>query len=30
VEVDGVAIDGQTAIPLADDGKTHAIRIVLG
>ncbi|HSC26135.1 MAG TPA: glucoamylase family protein [Vicinamibacterales bacterium] len=30
VEVDGVAVDGEGSILLADDGQTHAIRIVLG
>ena len=30
VEVDGVAVDGEGSILLADDGHTHAIRIVLG
>ena len=30
VEVDGVPLDGQASIPLADDRKTHRVRIVLG
>ncbi|PYM38253.1 MAG: phosphorylase, partial [Candidatus Rokuibacteriota bacterium] len=30
VEVDGVSHDGQASIPLADDQKSHRIRIVLG
>jgi len=30
VEVDGVSYDGQASIPLADDQKSHRIRIVLG
>ncbi len=30
VEVDGVPLDGQAGIPLADDQKTHRVRIVLG
>jgi cyclic beta-1,2-glucan synthetase len=30
VEVDGVLYDGQASIPLADDQKSHRIRIVLG
>ncbi len=30
VEVDGVSLDGDLGIRLADDGKTHRVRIVLG
>ena len=30
VEVDGVALGGDFAIALADDGNTHRVRIVLG
>ena len=30
VEVDGAPLDSQMSIPLADDGKTHRVRIVLG
>ena len=31
VELDGQALaDGGVAIPLADDGATHRIRVVLG
>jgi cyclic beta-1,2-glucan synthetase len=30
VEVDGVAVPGECRLTLADDGKTHRIRIVLG
>jgi cyclic beta-1,2-glucan synthetase len=30
VEVDGVALVGERSIVLADDGKTHRVRIVLG
>jgi cyclic beta-1,2-glucan synthetase len=30
VEVDGVALDGDLSIMLADDEKTHRVRIVLG
>jgi hypothetical protein len=30
VEVDGVSLVGERRIMLADDGKTHQIRIVLG
>ncbi len=30
VEVDGVPLDDPVSIPLADDGKTHRARIVLG
>jgi len=30
VELDGVAVTGPASIPLADDDKTHRIRVVLG
>jgi cyclic beta-1,2-glucan synthetase len=30
VEVDGVVLDGDATIALADDGNTHRVRIVLG
>jgi cyclic beta-1,2-glucan synthetase len=30
VEVDGVALDGDLSIRLADDQRTHRVRIVLG
>ena len=30
VEVDGVPLDGQASIPLADDRRTHQVRIILG
>jgi hypothetical protein len=30
VEVDGVAVSGEDSLTLADDGKTHRVRIVLG
>jgi hypothetical protein len=30
VEIDDVRHDGPARIPLADDAKTHQIRIVLG
>jgi cyclic beta-1,2-glucan synthetase len=30
VEVDGMPLGGETSIPLADDQKTHVVRIVLG
>jgi cyclic beta-1,2-glucan synthetase len=30
VEVDGVSLDGELSIMLADDRKTHRVRIVLG
>jgi cyclic beta-1,2-glucan synthetase len=30
VEVDGVRLDGLGGIPLADDRKTHRVRIILG
>jgi cyclic beta-1,2-glucan synthetase len=29
-EVDGVSLDGDLTIGLADDGNTHRVRIVLG
>jgi cyclic beta-1,2-glucan synthetase len=30
VEVDGVVLVGERRIVLADDGKTHRVRVVLG
>jgi cyclic beta-1,2-glucan synthetase len=30
VEVDGVSLNGEHGIMLADDGKAHRVRIVLG
>ncbi len=30
VQVDGAALEGPPRIPLADDGATHQVRIVLG
>jgi cyclic beta-1,2-glucan synthetase len=30
MEVDGLPLDGQAGIPLADDGETHRVRVVLG
>jgi cyclic beta-1,2-glucan synthetase len=30
VEVDGVTLDGDRIITLADDGATHRVRVVLG
>jgi hypothetical protein len=30
VEVDGVRLDGDAWIALADDGASHRVRIVLG
>jgi hypothetical protein len=30
MEVDGVSLDGEQSIRLADDRKTHRVRIVLG
>ena len=30
LELDDVPLDGLASIPLADDAKTHTVRIVLG
>ena len=30
LELDGVALDDRTGIPLADDHKVHRVRAVLG